>query len=359
MADVTEQIVREAPEVEAYKLGLMKSAQALPAPTLPAYQVAGMSPEQMQAMQLGVSGIGAYSPYLQRGSQALQAGTSALGEATNVLRGADTRAQFGAAQQATNLGIGSLMGAAQGYNPYSAQMFMNPYQQAVIEESLREINRQGDIARQGLQAQAVRAGAFGGSREGIQRAELERGLSQTRNQAIINALQQGYGAAQSQAQQSFEQQQQRQLAQAQGFANMGQGIGSLAAQQFGVGQNLAQGLGALGTQVGNLGVQQAALGQTAQQMGQQDVNFLYNLGAQQQRQTQAELDALRATRMQTAMQPYQQLAFQSDIYKGAPSTQMAVTQQQQAAPSPFQQIAGIGTGILGTVAAANAAGKLF
>jgi hypothetical protein len=38
---------------------------------------------------------------------------------------------------------------------------------------------------------------------------------------------------------------------------------------------------------------------------------------------------------------------------------MAITQQQQAAPSPFQQIAGVGTGILGTAAAANAASKLF
>jgi len=63
--------------------------------------------------------------------------------------------------------------------------------------------------------------------------------------------------------------------------------------------------------------------------------------------------------MQTAMQPYQQLAFQSDIYKGAPSSQMAVTTQQAPAPSPFQQIAGVGTGILGTAAAANAVGKIF
>lgn len=357
--EITEQIVREAPAIEELKLALIRSAQALPQAQLPTYQVAGMSPEQVDALKAGVEGIGAYAPYLQRGSEAMQAGTATMGEAANILRGADTRNQFAAAQQATNLGIGSLMGAAQGYNPYSAQAFMNPYQQAVIQESLQEINRQGDIARQNLQAQAVRSGAFGGSREGIQRAELERGLSQTRNQAIINALQQGYSGAQQQAQQAFEQQQQRQLAQAQGLGNIGQGIGSLAAQQFGVGQNLAQGLGSLGTQVANLGVQQAAMGQAAQQMGQQDVNFLFNLGAQRQRQNQAELDALRASRMQEVLAPQQRLAFISDIYKGAPSTQMAVTQQQQAAPSPFQQIAGVGTGILGTAAAANAASKLF
>jgi len=359
MAEVTEQIVREAPEIEAYKLGLMKAAQALPSPTLPAYQVAGMSDAQKRALEIGASGIGSYLPYLQQGTQKLQTGAATIGEAADVLRGADTRNQFSAAQAATNLGVGSLLGAAQGYDPYAAQAFMNPYTQAVIQQSLQEINRQGDIARQNLQAQAVRSGAFGGSREGIQRAELERNLAQTRNQAILGALQQGYGAAQQQAQQAFEQQQQRQMAQGQGLSNIGQGIGNLAAQQFGLGQSMAQGLGALGTQSANLGIQQAALGQTAQQLGQQDVNFLYNLGAQQQRQTQAEADALRATKMQEAMAPMQQIAFQSDIYKGAPSTQMAVTQQQQPAPSPFQQIAGVGTGILGTAAAANAASKFF
>lgn len=380
MPEVTEQIVREAPEIEAYKLGLLKSAQALQAPTLPAYQVAGMSEPQLAALRAGQQGIGSFTPYLQAGTSALTRGTATLGEAADVLRGADTRQQFAAAQEALNraagsasnmgLGIASLAGAAGGYDPRMGMDFMNPYNQAVIQESLREINRQGDMARQNLQAQAVRAGAFGGSREGVQRAELERGLAQTRNQAILGALQQGYGAAQQQAQQAFEQQQQRQMAQGQNIASLfgqqsqiqqglGQGIGALAGQQFGVGQAMSQGLGALGSQLGTMGVQQAALGQTAQGLGQQDVNFLFNLGSIQQRQQQAELDALRATRMQEALQPMQRLAFLSDIYKGAPSTQMGITQQAQAAPSPFQQIAGVGTGILGTAAAMNTASKLF
>jgi len=611
MAEVTEQIVREAKPIEDMKLALMQSAQALGSPTLPAYQVQGLTQDQLDAMALGRQGIGAYKPYLQQGAQAVQAGTRAMGEAADILRGADTRNQFAAAQQAYNnaaapaaalgnlsnvagagmgylagagqdfdyaqqmalassqadlapgqrmmtesvnqargagpqfgeaksylsgaaeqaalaanqpgfdqgirtlgagaaqgqaaadqpgfgqakealgMGIGALQGAAQGYDPSSAQGFMNPYQQQVIDQALQQINRQKDIQQQSLQAQAARAGAFGGSRDAIQRAELERSTQQTRNQAILSALQQGYGSAQQQAQQAFEQQQQRQLAQGQGLqgaagtagslasqqgglgmqaagltqnvgqaelsaagqkgqlgltaagqtaqvgsqlgsmeaqranqalqtaqyagnvgqqlagqelqqaqlgqgaaslygglagqqaglagqqaniagqqANilgqqsqleqqLGQGIGNLAAQQFGVGQNLAQGIGALGTQSVNAGLQQAQLGQAAQGMGQQDVAALSAIGAQEQKQGQAELDALRATKMQEVMQPYQKLAFVSDIYKGAPSTQMAVTQQQTPAPSAFQQIAGLGTGILGTAAAANAVGKIF
>jgi hypothetical protein len=132
---------------------------------------------------------------------------------------------------------------------------------------------------------------------------------------------------------------------------IGQGIGALAGQQFNIGAQQAAGLGSLGSQLGNLGVQQAAMGQTAQQLGQRDVDFLFGLGSQQQRQAQAAMDARRASEMQIALQPMQNIAFLSDIYKGAPSTQMALTQQAQATPSPFQQIAGLATGAAATAKA--------
>ena len=432
--EITEQIVREAPEIQAYKVGLLESAkrQAEAKVDLPAYQVAGFSQPQIDAISAGLEGIGAYQPYLASGTEALGFGMGTTAEAADVLRGADTRGQFEAAQQAYNLaaepaasigslanvagagmgligqgaeditraqdistlGIGALAGAGQGFQPSMTQEFMNPYQQAVIDESMRQIQRQGDIARQNLQAQAVRAGAFGGSREGIQRAELDRALAEQKNAAIVGALQSGYGQAQQMAQQSFEQQQQRQLAQAQGLQQaaqlygslgsqraglsgmygslagqqagilgqqsqlqqaLGQGIGNLAAQQFGVGQQMASTLGGLGSQLGNLGVQQAALGQTAQQLGQSDVGFMFDLGRQQQAQQQAALDAQRATSMQQAMQPYQQLAFLSDIYKGAPSSQMATTAASQPTPSPFQQLTGLATGTIGALGAAKSA----
>jgi hypothetical protein len=347
--ETTEQIVRESPEVEAYKLNLMKAAGALQAPTLPQYQVAGMTPQQTAAIQAGQQGIGAYAPYLQAGQQALSGGTATLGEAADVLRGADTRGQFGAAQQAANIAAQGTMQNAQPIGQQQIGQYMNPYNNLVLSQQLQEMNRQAQMQQQGLNAQAVRAGAFGGSRQGIAQQELNRNLMNTQNQAIAQG---GYGQALSTAQQ----QQQAGLAGYGQLANIGQGIGSLAGQQFGIGAQMASGLGSLGSQIGNLGVQQAALGQSAQAMGQNDVNFLYNLGAQQQRQQQAVLDAERASKMQTAMQPYQQLAFQSDIYKGAPSTQMAMTSQATPTPSPFQQIAGLGVGLVSGASAAKGSG---
>jgi hypothetical protein len=140
--------------------------------------------------------------------------------------------------------------------------------------------------------------------------------------------------------------------------SLGQGIGNLAGQQSGIGQNIAQGLGSLGTQQANIGMQSAALGQQAQGQSQADTNFLYNMGSQQQRQAQSELDASRQNTLQQNMQPYQQAAFLSDIYRGAPSSSMSSMQQSAAAPSPFQQAAGLGIAALGATAAGARAGVL-
>ena len=137
---------------------------------------------------------------------------------------------------------------------------------------------------------------------------------------------------------------------------LGQGIGQLATQQFGIGQQQAQGLGALGAQLGQLGVQQGALGQTAQALQQGDINFLYNTGQAQQAFNQQALDAQRATEMQQIYAPYQQAAFLSDIYKGAPSSQMSTQAVSQPTASPFQQAVGIGLGALSTAAGAKKAG---
>jgi hypothetical protein len=146
--------------------------------------------------------------------------------------------------------------------------------------------------------------------------------------------------------------------QAQLGQSLGQGIGNLAQGQFGIGQAMSQGLGSLAAQQGNLATQGAALGQATQGMGQQEVNFLYNLGSSQQKQLQSELDAARQNELQQNMQPYQQMGFLSDIYRGAPTSSMSIMQQSQATPSPFQQVAGLGIAGLSAAAAGSRAGIL-
>lgn len=338
MADITEQIVREAPEIEAYKIGLLESAKGL-ADTpvnLPGYQVAGFNPDQIQSFDMARQGIGAYQPYMEQGAQALNQGISTTGEAANVLRGSDTRNQFAGGQQAMAMssqaagqlggisdrvdpGYGMLQRGGQytdlagqtagninyqpGYNeagagtrfaqqqalgssaanyapaanlmgagisqlyqgtgqfdPRSTAAFMNPYQQQVIDASNQEINRQRDLTAQGQAAQAVRSGAFGGSRQAVQQSELERNTAQLRNQTTANLLAQGYTQAQAGAQNAYEAGQQRNLAVGQGLGQQAALAGQLGTQQAQLGQSGANLIGQLAGQQGNLTGQQAQLG---------------------------------------------------------------------------------------------------
>jgi hypothetical protein len=362
--DIQEQIVREAPDIESQKVALMRSSKALADSAnanaekgqylTPDYRVAGMNQMQTGALQAGQQGIGAYQPFLQNAQQGVTSGSATLGEAADVLRGADTRGQFGAAQQATGMAASGIMQNANPIGQGQIQQYMNPYANLVLGQQLQEMSRQAQMQQQGLNAQAVQAGAFGGSRQAIAQQELNRNLMQTQNQAIAQSLQGGYNQALATAQQ----QQQAGLNAYAQLGNIGQGIGSLANQQFGVGAQMAAGLGSLGTQQGNIGMQFGNLGQQAQTQGQQDVNFLYNLGSTQQRQDQQLLDANRQNELQRNMQPYQQIGFVSDIYKGAPTSSMASMQQTQATPSPFQQAAGLGIAGVNAVAAANKSGLI-
>ena len=374
MADMTysTQYVREAPEVEAFKLGMLDQAQSLyNAPmSLPATEAAGLSGTELQAIDFAKQGIGSFEPYMQASSQGIDQGMNLTQKGALAAGGIETADQFQGAQdilaRAVPLlgkGIGGIQGSAQGYSPTLAQNFMNPYQQEVTRSGLQEMQRQADITKQDNAAKAVQAGAFGGTREGVQRAEFDRGVQDLMQQKIMKDYAQNYQQAQQASMQGFEQQQGRQLAAGQAlgqagmqFSNLGQGIGALTAQQAGVDVNKAQALGALGGQMGQLGSQYGALGQATQQLGAADTGLLAGLGGLERQVEQGQIDAIRATQMQEAMAPYQQLGFVSDIYRGAPSTQMAMTAQSAPSASPLQSAVGLGVGALSTAAGAKTAG---
>ena len=376
MVDMTysTQYVREAPEVEAYKLGLLQEAQNLynQPMSIPAVEAAGLSGTELQGIDFAKQGVGAFEPYIQAASQGVTQGMDLTQRGALAAGAIDTAAQYQAAQDilaravpVLGQGIGGILGSAQGYSPTQAKAFMNPYQQEVTRNALGEMRRQADIARQGQAAQAVGAGAFGGTREGVQRAETERGIQDLMQQRIMQDYANNYAQAQQAAMQGFESQQGRQLAGGQAlgqagmqFANLGQGIGGLTAQQAGVDISKAGTLGSLGGQMGSLGTQYGALGQATQQLGAADTGLLMGLGGLERQVEQGQIDAIRSTQMQEAMAPYQQLGFVSDIYRGAPTTSMALTSQTAPSASPLQTAVGLGVGALTTAAGAQKAGLI-
>ncbi len=276
---VQEYIQREAPDIEARKLGLIDTAKALTEQgyTLPDYYQAQFSLPQQLAFANALQGIGAYQPYLQQ------------------------------AQAATQQGQNLLAGIAQAPTAAQIESYSNPFQQQVIDATMAELNKQAAQQQNQLAGQAVQGGVFGGSRYGVQQAELAGAQQQAQAQALAGLNAQNYGQALQAAQNQLER------------------------------QRLA-GLG-----IGALGGQFAQLGSQAQAMGGQDVQNLLGIGGLQQQFGQQALDIARQNQLQKIMQPYQQLGFYGDILQGAPSSAQMINTAQTSGVSPLQ--AGIGTGI--------------
>ena len=243
---------------------------------------------------------------------------TAMQDAANMAPSAYTQTAGGIA------GAAATNAANVSYDPYqtgqftgqAASQYMNPFMQNVVDVQQREAQRQADIASTGRNAQAVRAGAFGGSRQGVMDAEAARNLSLQKGDIQARGLNQAF----QQAQQQFNTEQQ---------------LGEQS-RQYGAGLGM-QGLQTALQGAGQLGV----LGQ--QQFGQQmDINQLQaQYGGQQQGLAQAQMDLDYGDFQRQQQYPYQQLSFLSDMYRGLP---MANTTSSMYAtpPSMLSQLAGLG-----------------
>jgi len=253
--------------------------------------------------------------------------------------GGERQAQFtplqqqafqGAAGMAPSAATGEAVNRALGasYDPYAtgqfgaqAGQYMDPYMQNVVNIQQREAQRQADIASTQRGAQAVKAGAFGGSRQAITDAEAARNLATQQGDIQARGLQDAYTRGQTQF--NTEQQLREQ------------------SRQYGAGLGL-QGL-------------QTALTGAQQQFGQgMDINRLQaGYGTQQQQQVQNILGQQYEDFLAQKRAPYQQLEFQSNLLRGTPSgsTQSLYT----AAPSTGSQLLGAGTSLAGAYMLGNKA----
>lgn len=235
-------------------------------------------------------------------------------------------------------GLAGLRAGQMGYDPsqfYSGsvlmpgmtQAYMSPYQQSVSDIEKREALRQSNIMGQGLQAQAARAGAFGGTRQALQEAERQRNL--LTQMGDIQAR--GGQAAYDRALQQFNAENQAML-EAQRLSE--------ASRQFGAN---------IGMQANQ---QQLAAAQAMRELGgtqfsQQEgaMRARAEAGALQQARQQQILDAKYQDFLNQQADQYRKLSFMSDVLRGGPLTQ-ATEQRFQAPPSPFAQVAGAGMSAL-------------
>jgi len=409
----TTQIQREAPFLEDYRRRLLEStfARTDVAQAPPAYQVAPLEAEVAQGRQTIQAGLGAYQPYLGTGVAQLGAAQTGLAGAAAPLAAAQT----GIAGVASPTAMAAAPYITGAYTPISAAQtgltgtaapyitgaqapittaqtlaeqaavaptqagiaqYMSPYQADVTQAALAEMQRQADMARNRLGAEAVGAGAYGGARMGVQGAELERNLADIQSQRIFQDLQANY----NQALGAFQRQQQTGLGAAQGLgqlgqaqAGLGQQLGGLYGQLGQLGQaqaGLGAGLGQLGATQANIygqlgalsgeqarqagiqaqiGGQQLAIAPMAQQLTQQDVAPLFSIGDVYQQQAQRELEAQRQSALEAQGEPYQRLGFISDVLAKTPSAYTTVGLSSAPSPSPIAQALGAGIGALGAI----------
>jgi hypothetical protein len=250
--------------------------------------VAGQNQLQQQAAGLA-GGLGSYQPYLNQAGQMGQQAQQTLG------------------------------GAQQYAGPQAYQQFMSPYQQDVINTTLSQYDVQAKKGLNPLSSQAIGAGAFGGAREGIQRAEYQSASDMNRAQLQAGLQNQGFGQANQLANQAYQQQ----LA--------------LAQQQQG------------------LGTFQGQLGQQSQQLAGNQIQGLNTLGQQQQQIEQARLSAQQQALQSQAFEPYtryglvgQQLTGLAGGFPGQVQTYNPIQPV-----SPLQSFLGTATGLGGL------AGKIF
>ena len=212
------------------------------------------------------------------------------------------------AQTLATQGVGSyqpFLTAAQGATgPQAYQQFMSPYQSQVMEASLAEFDRNAQIQQQQIADQAVASGAFGGGREGVMQSEYQAGSDRNRAALQAGLLQQGFGQAQQAAQQNF-------------------------ANQMGLASALP---GLQGTDISRLG----------------------SLGALNQAQTQAGLDAQREATRMAAYQPQEQLQNYGNLVTGIMGGMAGSGTQTSQVPDPgFLQTAlgaaATGAGIYGAL----------
>ena len=259
-----------ARQAQAQQFEITKAGMADLAP-----QVAAQDALQVAAVTQATdptTGLGAFQPFLTKATTAADAATGLTGPMTAAQRTA----------------------------------FMSPYQTAVIDTTLAEFDRQAQQRQNELAARTLGTpGAFGGGREGVQRAEFD--AASDRNRAALQAglLQQGF----EQAQRARQQDLQNQI----GIANLQSGLGARA-------QDLAR------TQIAGLGT----------------------LGATQQAQTQAELDAQRVANQLAAQERFDRLSQLGSgvigLMGGSPArTQIAQTPQA----SPLASALGIGSTLAG------------
>src|SRR5210317_2194506 len=327
---------------------------------------AGLTAQEQRARQLAQQGIGSYQPFLDRQRGLIEQGISDLGTQRGLLeeslggyRSAYGMQQpyFGQAEQQLGSGLGGLFGSLgfggpsarqllgqslRGYDPRMAGQFYNPFEQQVVNQTIQDVLKAGemqdiqqrasDISRGGESAFGSRARLTAQERQeslgrglgdvlskirsgGFNTAQ-ERALQELQNQRSAAQrgaqLEAGFGAQGSEAQRQY----------AQDLLGLGQGRSAAARQLAGDISGVGTGIAGIGANLAGYGSQLGDLGATQQRLRGQDISMLEGLGSTQRGIEQQRLDRQYAQQQATRMAPTQAASY---VQGFAPQYQASTT----------------------------------
>jgi len=265
--------------------------------TLPDFKIAGMDPLQQMALSYAPQMFGSFQPYMQGAQAQIGSGLGTLG----------------AASTGIGAGLGQLADPSE-----SVKRFFDPFQEQVIQQAEKDIERDADLRSQKLlsglqgQGQGIGSGQRSG-RSAVLEAELARNTADQKARTLSGLRSGGFRDAMS---------------------NM------LKSSQ------LLGGLGGTLGQVGGMYNQFAGttgdLGRLTSELGRSDLGTLMNLGQFGRGFQQQVLDANRQNLMQGIMEPFTRLQLGSNFLTGMPSSGIASTFKSVTTPDPNPFLSGVG-----------------
>jgi len=315
----------------------------------------------------------AQDPYIPYGGQRLAGDSADLAGSQEMIRNIAATPTPGIGEAAdalstlgdASLGIGqqqpsqftATQGQEFGFDPArqfsgaEVQQYMDPYMDAVVgrqqEDAIEQFRRQ-QAARD---ASAVTAGAFGGSRQGVQQGIAEEALGRQLGDIRATGQQQAFEQAQQQFERDRAAQMQREQERAAEAARV-QGI-DVDEQARVQGQTADEAMRQREFQLQTLGFgadmarEIASLGERARAGDIQAAQLLEAQGLGEMAREQEGLDIAYQDFLNQRQFPQQQLGFYADLLRGLPVGDAGTTTTSQPAPNLFQQLAGAGIAGLG------------
>lgn len=242
--------------------------------------VAGLTPEQRQAMNRTYNNVGSTN---QAYNQAQAGARGVMNYDPRMVRAGQQDYTY----NPINVNAGSFLNA-------NIDQYMNPYIQSVEKQAMSRLEDQRLLSQSANADQAAASGAFGGSRQGIREALTDAETSRSMGELSANLRNQGFNTASGLAMQDFDRQMQADLANQQAGLNNAQFGANIGLQNI---ENRLQ-AGLANQQAGLQGAQLNLEG--AQSLGQLTADrqnaYLQSLqsslaaGQMQQAQDQARLD---------------------------------------------------------------------